>query len=101
VEFESEGNARMNEQVRRLTEEIQSRIRQLAYIMWDAAGQQQGMALEYWLEAEREVLQTMQSAADTLMEPHPSQQPPGVAETPAPPPTGPSETARGPGKSKR
>ncbi len=75
-------NVRMNEQVRQLTEEIQSRIRALAYLLWEAAGRQQGMALEYWLEAEREVLHTMQAAADTFMEP--SNQEPGANPDDAP-----------------
>jgi len=61
------GWERMNDRVKELTQEIQDRIRDLAYLMWEAAGRQQGMAMEYWLEAEREVLRTMQAAADTLM----------------------------------
>jgi hypothetical protein len=41
-------------------EDLQARIRQLAYAMWEAGGRQHGRALEYWLEAERRLL-TMES----------------------------------------
>jgi predicted flap endonuclease-1-like 5' DNA nuclease len=46
---------------------VQDRIRELAYMMWETAGRQQGMASEYWLAAEREVLKTMQRAAEAIM----------------------------------
>ncbi len=59
----------MDEQLKRMTEDIQNRIQQLAFTMWEAAGRQHGMAMDYWLEAEREVLRTMQQAADTLTAP--------------------------------
>jgi hypothetical protein len=38
------------------SEELQQRIRALAYLMWEAGGRQHGRALEYWLEAERRLL---------------------------------------------
>lgn len=50
-----------------MTEDIQNRVREVAYVMWESAGRQHGMALEYWLAAEREVLATMQAAAERLM----------------------------------
>lgn len=57
----------MDDQVKRMTEDVQHRIRDLAYLMWESAGRQQGMAMHYWLEAEREILTTMQIAAETMM----------------------------------
>jgi hypothetical protein len=50
-----------------MTAAIQAHIREMAYTMWESAGRQQGMAMNYWLEAEREVLNTMQAAAERLM----------------------------------
>lgn len=38
------------------------RIRVMAYYLWEAAGRQYGNALEYWLEAERSLLQLLSSA---------------------------------------
>lgn len=53
--------------VRKAAQDIQERIRELAYYMWEAAGRQQGIATEYWLAAEREVLSTMKITAEKLM----------------------------------
>jgi hypothetical protein len=39
------------------------RIRQLAFYLWEAAGRQYGNALDYWLKAEQEVLETMATVA--------------------------------------
>lgn len=39
------------------------RIRTLAYYMWEAAGQQYGDALEFWVAAERQMLDAMVAAA--------------------------------------
>lgn len=50
-----------------LTQDIQDRIREIAYLMWESAGRQHGMAMEYWLAAEQEVLSTLQAAAHRLM----------------------------------
>lgn len=57
----------MSNILQEMAESIQGRIRQVAYIMWESAGRQHGMAMDYWLAAEREVLTTMQSAAERLM----------------------------------
>lgn len=38
-------------------------IRRNAYHLWEAAGQQYGSALDYWLQAEQQVLQAMAEAA--------------------------------------
>ena len=57
----------MSNTLHEMTQDIQVRIRELAYLMWEAAGRQQGMAMEYWLRAESEVLFTLQAAASRLM----------------------------------
>ena len=57
----------MKDDIKKMTQDVQDRIRELAYMMWEAAGRQQGMASEYWLAAEREVLKTMQRAAEAIM----------------------------------
>lgn len=53
--------------VRKAAQDIQERVREMAYYMWEAAGRQQGIATEYWLAAEREVLTTMKTTAEKLM----------------------------------
>lgn len=35
---------------------LQLRIREFAYLLWEAAGREHGRSLEYWLEAERALL---------------------------------------------
>ncbi len=50
-----------------LTQDIQDRIREIAYLMWESAGRQHGMAMEYWLSAEQEVLSTLQAAAHRML----------------------------------
>jgi hypothetical protein len=50
-----------------LTQDIQDRIREIAYLMWESAGRQHGMAMEYWLSAEQEVLSTLQAAAHRMI----------------------------------
>lgn len=57
----------MGQSFQEIAENIQERIKQVAYMMWESAGRQQGMAMEYWLAAETEVLKTMQAAAESLM----------------------------------
>jgi hypothetical protein len=56
----------MNKKIGELTFEIQKRIQEIAYLSWESAGRQQGMAMEYWLAAEREVLKTMQTAVSAM-----------------------------------
>lgn len=92
-----------------LAQDIQTRIREVAYIMWESAGRQQGMALDYWLAAEREVMTTFQTVTErlqsTLGDPVTSAEPtslPTVAEVLDAPeiaptsasPTAPETTAR-------
>jgi peptidoglycan hydrolase CwlO-like protein len=57
----------MNKEVQDMTQEIQDRISELAYLMWESAGRQQGMAMNYWLAAEKDILNTMQTAAETVI----------------------------------
>ncbi|HSO41420.1 MAG TPA: DUF2934 domain-containing protein [Rhodospirillales bacterium] len=38
-------------------------IRRNAYVLWESAGRQYGNALDYWLQAERQVLNAMTEAA--------------------------------------
>jgi hypothetical protein len=57
----------MSNEIQNMTQEIQDRVRELAYLMWESAGRQQGMAMSYWLTAEKDILNTMQAAAETVM----------------------------------
>jgi predicted flap endonuclease-1-like 5' DNA nuclease len=53
--------------MRDYSKDIQDRIREVAYMMWESAGRQYGMAMEYWLEAEREVMKTTKSATEKMI----------------------------------
>jgi hypothetical protein len=57
----------MSNKLQEMTQDIQARISELAYMMWESAGRQQGMAMEYWLKAEKEVMSTFQAAASHMM----------------------------------
>ena len=46
-----------------MEKETEDRVREMAYLMWEQAGRQMGMAAEFWLAAEREVLKTMSAMA--------------------------------------
>ncbi len=56
------GNNVVSDAVTERTEGVQQRIRDLAYLMWESAGRPHGMAMQYWLAAEKEVLGIMQAA---------------------------------------
>jgi translation initiation factor IF-2 len=71
-------------------QDMQDQIRELAYMMWEAAGRQQGMALEYWVAAERALLATLQAAADRMLPPLP---PSADAAQATPPEATPPEAA--------
>lgn len=43
---------------------LEHRIRQRAYEIWDAHGQADGKADEYWLAAEREIIASLNGAAE-------------------------------------
>ena len=70
----------MSNKLQEMTHDMQTRISELAYMMWESAGRQQGMAMEYWLKAEKEVMSTLQAAAHNMM---PSQAKPAAAARPA------------------
>jgi Protein of unknown function (DUF2934) len=86
----------MSNELHQMTQDLQTRIRELAYLMWESAGRQQGMAIEYWLKAESEVLSALQAAARMLPggttakstktepEPRPSVGAPAITVEPAP-----------------
>ena len=57
----------MSKEIQNMTQEIQDRISELAYLMWESAGRQQGMAMNYWLAAEKDILATMRTAAETVI----------------------------------
>lgn len=52
----------MNQDVTKMAQDVQERVRDLAYMMWESAGRQQGLAMQYWLAAEKDVMEVMQAA---------------------------------------
>lgn len=56
----------MNNSITKMTQDVQDRIRDLAYLMWEAACHQQNLAMQYWLGAEKEVMAAMTAAATKL-----------------------------------
>jgi len=52
----------MSDDIKNVTENLQNSIREVAYLMWEAAGRQQGLAMDYWLAAERIVMETLNAA---------------------------------------
>ena len=74
----------MSNKLQEMTQDMQSRISELAYMMWESAGRQQGMAMEYWLKAEKEVLSALQAAATHMMPSQPKAEPkPAAAVKPS------------------
>jgi hypothetical protein len=57
----------MSVDVKNFAQDVQDRIRDLACLMWESAGKQQNMALQYWLRAEQEILSSMQAATEILL----------------------------------
>ena len=82
----------MSDDVRKMAQDVQDRIRELAYHLWESAGRQHGLANDYWLKAEREVLNTMQRAAEAIM-PSPSK-PEAKKAAPAPKPAAPAPASK-------
>jgi dsDNA-binding SOS-regulon protein len=60
------GEAAMNDSMTKTAQDVQDKIRDVAYLMWEAAGRQQELAMQYWLAAEKEVLSAMGAAATKL-----------------------------------
>lgn len=86
----------MGKSFQEIAENIQERVRQVAYLMWESAGRQHGMAMEYWLAAESDVLKTMQAAAESLVPREAKEKPKpatSVAQPPAPPVVEPAAAA--------
>jgi hypothetical protein len=72
----------MSNKLQQMTENMQSRINELAYLMWESAGRQPGMAMDYWLKAEQEILTTLQAATSHVLSNQPKAQPkPPAAKT--------------------
>lgn len=46
------------------SQELHDRIRELAYLLWEAAGRRHGLSLDYWLAAETEVMVAMRNRSD-------------------------------------
>jgi DUF2934 family protein len=87
----------MSNDLHQMTQDLQTRIRELAYLMWESAGRQHGAAMEYWLKAESEVLSTLQAAARILPGAKPAKSTKPEAGTPAsvvePAPVAPADPA--------
>jgi hypothetical protein len=58
-----------------MAEGVQQRIRDLAYLMWESAGRQHGLEMQYWLAAEKEIVGVMQAATKTVAAERPSSAP--------------------------
>ena len=56
----------MGEDDKNYSQEIQDRIGELAHLMWEWAGRQQDKALDYWVAAEKEVLESLRATAERL-----------------------------------
>lgn len=57
----------MSEDPMKMAHDIQQRIERLAYQMWESTGRQVDKAMDYWLEAEREVRATVEAATEKIM----------------------------------
>ena len=60
---------------------LEMQIRQRAYELWDAAGRPEGRAMDFWLEAERDLVPVSQAGEEDPFE--------ALDHEPAPP-TGPA-----------
>jgi len=56
----------MSQDVKKMMQDMQDRIREVAYLMWESAGRQHGMATEYWHAAEREVREALEAASERM-----------------------------------
>lgn len=57
----------MSKDEEKLPSDVESRVRELAYLMWERAGRIPDMAHEYWVAAEREVLAAVHAAREKLL----------------------------------
>ncbi len=69
----------MNQDVKKMMQYMQDHVREVAYLMWESAGRQHGMATDYWHAAEREVRETFEAAREKI-----TQEPEGKPETKKP-----------------
>ncbi|MBK8909588.1 MAG: DUF2934 domain-containing protein [Rhodospirillales bacterium] len=57
----------MSNDIQKMSQDFQHRVREVAYFMWEAAGRPVGMAMQFWVEAEQQVFKTMQVATEAMM----------------------------------
>lgn len=57
----------MSNDIQKMSQDFQHRVREAAYFMWEAAGRPVGMAMQFWAEAEQQVFKTMQVATEAMM----------------------------------
>jgi hypothetical protein len=57
----------MSEDDKKNEREIEDRIREAAYLMWEQAGRVSDMAQEYWVAAEKEVLAAWRTATKKVL----------------------------------
>ena len=57
----------MSEDDKKYGREIEDRIREVAYLMWERAGHLSDMAHEYWVAAEKEVSATWRKATEQVL----------------------------------
>jgi len=98
----------MSKMLQEMTQDFHARIQELAYLMWESAGRQQGMAMQYWLEAEKQALAAMHAATTKVIsnlatlpadsdaageQPVPAEASPAVKRPPAAAPASPAAAA--------
>ena len=77
----------MREDDKKHRQEIEDRIREVAYLMWESAGRLSDMAHEYWVAAEKEVLATWRKVTEQVVpseKPEKAKEPEAEASKPAP-----------------
>lgn len=57
----------MNDDILKMSQEFQDRVREAAYLMWEAAGRPVGAAMQFWIDAEKQVLEAMKTATEAFM----------------------------------
>jgi hypothetical protein len=77
----------MSEDDKKQERDIEDRIREVAYLMWESAGRLSDMAHEYWVAAEKEVLATWRKAKEQVLpgeKPEKAEEPEAEVTKPAP-----------------
>ena len=75
----------MSEDDKKHGQEIESRIREVAYLIRESAGRLSDMAQEYWVAAEKEVLATWRRATEQILPGEKTEEPKAETSKPAPP----------------